>query len=147
MRTILFIFPNAANWAIIPTAFPILSGIVKNHGNWKMEYFDTYLYKKSRDSTFDKETAGGFKPGFIKQKIEYLPYDDILPDLQKRIDSCNPDIIAITGLSHDYEFFMSFFPSIKIPPKAPTVENIQPTHMAHKRPMKGLSLGPPGMPR
>ena len=116
MKKVLFIYPNVANWAIIGTAVPILAGLAKKH-NWSMEYFDTFRYEKERDSTIDKETAGGFKPGFSKQKTKQLPHDNIILDLQSKIKSFRPDLVAVTGLSHDYEFFMSFFPKIKLPEK------------------------------
>lgn len=116
MKKVLFIFPNVANWALIDMAIPILAGLAQKRG-WIMEYFDTYNYEKERDSTSDKEMAGGFKPGFIKEQSSQLPHENIIPDLQKKIDIFKPDLITVTGLSHDYEFFMKFFPKIKLSPK------------------------------
>lgn len=111
---VLLLFPNAANWATVCTAIPILSGIAQKH-KWSVDYFDTYAYEKTRDSTTDKETTGGFKPGFSKEETKQLPHENIIPDLQSKIDKLNPDLLAISCLSQEYEFLTSFLPKINLP--------------------------------
>ncbi len=113
---LLLLFPNAANWATISTAVPILSGLAKKRG-WEVDYFDTWSYEKGVDSSSDKEKAGGFKPGFSLIKDATRPFSTIAPDLQKKIDAFGPDLIAVTALSHEYEFLLKFFPQIKVPEK------------------------------
>ncbi|MFC1690834.1 B12-binding domain-containing radical SAM protein [Nanoarchaeota archaeon] len=115
MKKVLLLFPNYANWATISTAIPILAGIAKKR-KWKVDYFDTYRYEKIKDSSVEKESAGGFKPGFTKlEEKKQLPHKNILLDFQEKIDEFQPDILAITALSHEYEFLMSFLPEINIP--------------------------------
>lgn len=62
MRTkkILFLYPNTANSPNIPHAIAILEGIARNF-LWDIEYFDTYIYKKTQDSMQDRESSGEFK--------------------------------------------------------------------------------------
>ncbi|MEK7080247.1 MAG: radical SAM protein [Patescibacteria group bacterium] len=117
---LLLLFPNTANWATISTAIPILSGIAKNRG-WNVEYFDTYSYEKGVDSSSDKEETGGFKPGFSLFKKITKPFFQIATDLQKKIDEFQPDLIAITALSQEYELLMKFFPEIKVPSKTKVI--------------------------
>lgn len=117
---LLLLFPNTANWATISTAIPILSGVAKNRG-WSVEYFDTYNYEKGIDSSSDKEKTGGFKPGFSLLKEITKLFSQIVPDLQKKIDEFQPDLIAITALSQEYEFLMSFFPKIRVPSETKVV--------------------------
>lgn len=114
MKKVLLLFPNFANWATISTAVPILAGIARRH-NWEIDYFDTYAYEKSRDSTTDKETTGGFKPGFSMEETKQLPHGNIILDCQSKMDKFQPDLLAVTCLSHEYEFLMSFLPKILLP--------------------------------
>ncbi|HCJ67124.1 MAG TPA: hypothetical protein DHV62_07325, partial [Elusimicrobia bacterium] len=111
---LLLLFPNMANWATISTAIPILSGIAKSRC-WEVEYFDTYNYEKRVDSSSDKEKAGGFKPGFSLLKGKTKPFSQIKLDLQQRINEFQPDLIAITALSQEYELLLKFFPEIRVP--------------------------------
>lgn len=117
---LLLLFPNMANWATISTAVPVLSGIAKSRG-WDVEYFDTYNYEKGDDSSSDKEKTGGFKPGFSLLKEKTKPFSQIALDLQKQIDEFQPDLIAITALSQEYELLMKFFPGIKVPAKTKVI--------------------------
>jgi len=113
-KKILLCFPNTANHAVIPPAVPILGGIAREHG-WKISYFDTSHYQKPQDATEDKEITGGFRPGLITAKMEMIPSERLVTDFQSRIDAFKPDILAITTMSCDFQYLMSFFPQIKIP--------------------------------
>lgn len=114
MNKILFFFPNTANRASIPTSVPILSGIARKH-NWIVSYFDTTYYQKPQDAFEDKELTGGFKPGYINQKQHKLPKEQLLWDLQQKINDFKPDILAISAMSCDFQYLMSFFHKIFIP--------------------------------
>lgn len=116
-RKVLIIFPNTANWAVISMAAPILAGIAKGKG-WSVDYFDTFRYELATDSTMEREKTGGVKPGLAKIEQDFLAMDRLVPDLQKTIDAVQPDIIAITALSHEFEFFMSFWHEIQKPAKS-----------------------------
>lgn len=110
---LLILFPNATDYATVSTAVPILGGIAKSR-NWKIEYFETYKYKKYVDTKYKKDEAGGFKPGFDVAH-ETKDFEQIPIDLQKKITEFQPDILAITALSPEYDFLLTFFPQIIIP--------------------------------
>lgn len=120
---VLIIFPNATNWTAISTAVPILSGIAVSR-NWEIDYFDTYVYKNEDYISSEKEKmekAGGFKKGAQTYNYSSKTYNDVVPDLQKKIDTFKPDLIAITALSNEYAFLITFFDKIKIPNNTKTI--------------------------
>lgn len=84
-KKILFFYPNTANSPNIPNAIAILAGIAKNF-SWNMDYFDTYLYKKTQDSMEQRESSGEFKPSERSASIEFKPLDNLVLDLQRKID-------------------------------------------------------------
>ena len=109
-KKILFLFPNTANSPAIPVAVPILSSIAKSLG-YKMEYFDTYIYNKTRDSFEDRQLSGEFKS---HNKITDLKsFDDLIIDLQFKIDEFCPDVLAITAMSFEFDFLMTFYREIE----------------------------------
>jgi radical SAM superfamily enzyme YgiQ (UPF0313 family) len=83
---------------------------------WELDYFDTYIYEKQNDqeSAAGKAKMGGFKTGFDLH-VDFKRVDELVPDLQSRVDGFNPDIIAITCLSPEYNFLIKFFDKIQIP--------------------------------
>ena len=115
-RTILFIYPNVTNITWICSAMPILMGIAKKH-NFEYSYFDTHEYKKEVSSFDDKENMGGFKKGYGEIFKESLPYENIIIDLQEKIDNNDFDLIVISVLSIEYDFFIKFWNQIKVKPK------------------------------
>jgi anaerobic magnesium-protoporphyrin IX monomethyl ester cyclase len=112
---LLILVPNSINVATVSTAVPILAGLAK-YKNWEVDYFDTYIYKKKADyeAAAGKAKTGGFKPGF-ELNLDYKKIDRLIPDLQSKIDNNTPDVIAITCLSPEYNFLMTFFGKIKMP--------------------------------
>ena len=114
MQRILFVFPNTANTPVIPNAIACLAGIAKSFF-YDVEYFDTFMYKKSNDSGTDRELSAEFKPCNIDRILENKPFEDLVPDLQNKIVTAKPDIIAISCMSFEYEFLVSFFPKIIVP--------------------------------
>lgn len=116
MKKILFFYPNTTNHPAIASAVPILSGIAKEHG-WDVSYFDTSDYQKPLDATEEKEVTGGFMPGFTIVKKEMIPSNRLVSDLQSKIDEVRPDIIAISVMSDNYQYLMTFWDEIVIPEK------------------------------
>jgi len=113
-KRILLLYPNTANSPNIPNAIAILAGIAKNY-SWTTDYFDTYIYEKSPDSMQDREVSGEFKPSERLTSIRLKPIDNLVSDLQTEIDTFKPSIIAISCISLEYEFLLTFFPAIHIP--------------------------------
>jgi anaerobic magnesium-protoporphyrin IX monomethyl ester cyclase len=115
-RRILFLFPNTANSPAIPNAIAIFAGIARQQG-WEMEYFDTYVYQKVRDSMEDRGTSGEFKP-VTGAGTTLKPFASLTPDLQRTIDRFQPNVIAVSCMSFEYEFLVTFFPSLRVPDHA-----------------------------
>ena len=120
MKKILFIYPNITNIAWISSAMPILVGISK-YKNFDITYFDTYRYNKILSSYDEKEIQGGFKLGYNLIFKEQLPYENIISDLQKLIDTQSFDLVVITALSIEYEFFIPIWKQIKLPLKTKVI--------------------------
>jgi len=123
MKKLLILFPNAVEWAAVSTTVPILGGIAKEK-KWEVDYFDTYIYQKQvKSGELEREKLAGFKAGVsnvLEEKNEKY-FEDILPDLQNRIDEYNPDLIAITALSTEYAFLLTFFDKITYPKETKVV--------------------------
>ncbi len=113
-KRILFLFPNTSNNAAIPNGITILAGIAKSL-SYEREYFDTHNYEKTRDSMQDRETTGEFKPsGYLEGKT-FKPFNQIIVDLQNKIDMFKPQILAISCMSFEYDFLLTFYPEIHMP--------------------------------
>ena len=104
---ILFVYPSTANSPNIPNALAILAGITRSL-SWSMDYFDTYIYEKTRDSMEDRESGGEFKLSERMTSIEFKPLDNLVMDLQGKINSFKPDIVAISCISFEYQFLITF---------------------------------------
>ncbi|MFC1951966.1 B12-binding domain-containing radical SAM protein [Chloroflexota bacterium] len=111
---ILFVYPNTANSPNIPNAIAILAGIAKNF-SWDMDYFDTYIFDKTQDSMKDRESSGEFKPSERLASISLKLIDNLISELQKKMDTFKPSIVAISCISLEYEFLLTFFPAVRIP--------------------------------
>lgn len=112
-KNILFIYPNVTNIAWICSAMPILMGVANNF-DFNYSYFDTYKYQKGLSSYDEKEIQGGFKPGYGKIFKETLLYENILSDLQEKIDKNKFDLIVISVLSIEYYFLIKIWSNIKL---------------------------------
>jgi radical SAM superfamily enzyme YgiQ (UPF0313 family) len=120
MPKLLILYPNTANYAAISPAVAILGGIARQL-QWEISYFDTYNYENPADSLQAKEVTGEFKPGITTLNITQIPFERLAIDLQKRIDDFKPDVLAITCISYEYQYLMSFFPEIRIPENTITI--------------------------
>lgn len=114
IKKILFLYPNTANSPNICNAIAILSAIAKKK-YWNIELFDTYLYEKERDSHQDREVSGEFKPSKRLNYIKFRPIDRLKVDLQTKINTFKPNIVAISCISFEYQFLLTFFSDIHIP--------------------------------
>lgn len=112
-KRILFLYPGTANSPSICNAIAILTGIAKNL-SWDMDYFDTYIYEKKRDSIQDRESSGEFKFSERLALVKFKPFDKLVSDLQDKIDTFKPKIIAISCMSFEYEFLLTFFRNIQV---------------------------------
>ena len=113
-KRILLFWPNTSNRGRIHMAIPILSALAKQR-DWEVKYFDTSFYEKGQDSVEEKEQTGAFKPTEENSLPDYKRHAELIPDFQEIIDSFKPDVIAITGMTSDWQYMMTFFPDLNIP--------------------------------
>ena len=102
------------NRARIALAVPLLLGIAKKRA-WWVKYFDTAFYEKEDDSVIAKEKSGGFRPSPMETTPGMIPKEQLVGDVQAIIDDFQPNLIAITAMTCDYQYLMSFLPRLKIP--------------------------------
>jgi len=113
-KKILLFWPNTANRGRITMSMPILSAISKNMG-WKTKYFDTSFYDKSDDAVIEKEKTGAFKEVNCEETLDIKDSNQIVLDFQNILDEYKPDVLAITGMTSDFQYMMNFFPKLNIP--------------------------------
>jgi|6_EtaG_2_1085325.scaffolds.fasta_scaffold00771_3 radical SAM superfamily enzyme YgiQ (UPF0313 family) len=127
-KKILLFWPNTSNRGRIHMVIPILSAVSKKLG-WEVKYFDTSFYEKEDDSVLEKEKTGAFKPTKENSLPDTKSQSLVVPDFQKIIDDFKPDVIAISGMTSDFQYMMTFFPELKIPQD--TVVAFGGTHSLH----------------
>lgn len=97
----------------IPNGIAILSGIASSRG-WETEYFDTCSYEKKNDRMDDQEIMGALKPS-ARKVAELHKFQAVIEDTQKKIDTFKPKVIAISCMTFEYEFLLSFWDEIDVP--------------------------------
>ena len=103
-QKVLLVFPNTSNEAVMPLAIGILSAIAREVG-FDVRYFETSLYRKALTAGEERERTGEFKFVDRDSVIKLLPADRLRGDFQKCISTYEPDILAATANSLEYEFF------------------------------------------
>jgi len=119
-KKVLVLYPGTMNRARIALAVPLLLGIAKDQG-WEVKYFDTAFYEKEDDSVVGKEKTGGFMPAPKETLPGMIGKERLIPDVQKVIDDFKPEVVAITAMTCDYQYLMTFFPKIKLPKKTTVI--------------------------
>lgn len=118
-KRILFFWPNTSNRSRITLSIPILTAIAKQR-EWETKYFDTSNYEKDDDSFTDREKIGTFKPTSSKDTT-LKPSSSLVSDLQNVIDQFQPDVLAITGMTNDFQYLQKFFSKLDIPSRITVV--------------------------
>ena len=104
MKKVLLFFPNTSNDGVLPLAIASLSAIAKEEG-YDVRYFETTFYKKRPTAAEDRESTGEFKKVERVKQYGYLPYEQILQDLVDELTGYDPDILAVSANSLEYELF------------------------------------------
>ena len=113
-KRIMLFWPNISNRGRICMSIPILSAISKSKG-WEVKYHDTSFYEKRDDAILDKEKTGAFKQTKEDSHQDTIQAAMLVPDFQNILDDFKPDIIAITGMTSDFQYMMTFFHKLNIP--------------------------------
>lgn len=103
---ILLLFPNTSNEGVAPLAVSILSAIAKRSG-CDVRYFETSFYRKKMTAGEERERTGEFKPVDRDQAFELLPHERMFSDFGEVLNSHQPDILAVTANSLEYDLFCS----------------------------------------
>jgi len=107
---VLFIYPNTMMATLVPASISILYPCLKAFGI-KVELFDTTFYKTAEKS-FEQRRVDLLQ---IKEFNLGVPLikSDIYKDLNKKVVSFNPDLIAITIVEDTFPLAKSLLESIK----------------------------------
>lgn len=117
---ILLFFPNTANEGVMPLAIGILSTIAKQNG-YDVRYFETSFYQKRLTAGEERELTGEFKAVDRQNVLQLLPYDSMLKDLIAIIQSYQPDIIAVTANSLEYDLFCDLIKEVDFKREKPFI--------------------------
>ena len=121
---VLFIYPESYLNVGIPGGIAIMSALLKQR-NHKVDLFDT-CFLKTKDYLQTQDVHGGVglsdKGGIsVYKKTEYSiedlvaddPVVDLKEELQKKIDSFCPDIIAMSCMTSTFDFCCDLIRSVK----------------------------------
>ena len=111
-KKILLLFPNTSNDGVMPLAIAILSSIAKTLG-YTIKYFDTSFFKKEKISTEDHEKTGAFKGIDRENFIELQPYENMYTEFSELLNDYEPDILAVTANSLEYELFVEIIETVE----------------------------------
>ena len=103
-KKILLVYPNSTNDGVMPLAIGILSGIAKKLG-CKVAYFETSFYQKKGSVPEERERTGEFKAADRSVSVKLLPHGDIKKDFISTLKKFEPDILAVTANSIEFEKF------------------------------------------
>lgn len=117
---ILLFFPNTANEGVMPLAIGILSTIAKQNG-YDVRYFETSFYQKRLTAGEERQLTGEFKPVDRQNVLQLLPYESMLKDLIAIIRSYQPDIIAVTANSLEYDLFCDLIKEVDFKREKPFI--------------------------
>lgn len=103
---VLFLFPNTSNEGVAPLAVSILAAIATRSG-YDIRYFETSFYRKNITAGEERELTGEFKPVDRGQAFELLPHQRMFSDFSEVLNSYQPDILAVTANSLEYDLMGS----------------------------------------
>lgn len=93
---ILFLYPNSRSMSLVSPSIALFSRLLKNRG-YRTDLFDTSNYQSDEeDSDKNNERDSVVKSFDLKDK-QILNTNDIYEDLNSKIDSFNPNLIAVSA--------------------------------------------------
>ncbi|MCT8976127.1 cobalamin-dependent protein [Clostridium sp. CX1] len=113
MLKVLFLFPNSSNEGVVSNAITILAPIAKRLG-CEVEYFETSFYHKKPTAAEDRTFSGEFKP--VKDQIpkkEMKPYESMFKEFNYKIKEFEPDILAVSANSLEYDLFLQLIQNVE----------------------------------
>jgi anaerobic magnesium-protoporphyrin IX monomethyl ester cyclase len=111
---VLFLYPNLMLETMYPMAIAVLSSVLKRAGH-EVDAFDTTFYET------EEKTANEYwveklqiKPFDTKKQRESLkPVEQMIPDLRNKVESFQPDLIAVSALEDTYHLGLALLEAIR----------------------------------
>ncbi|MCZ7393710.1 MAG: radical SAM protein [Candidatus Methanoperedens sp.] len=117
---ILLLFPNTSNDGVAPLAISILSTIAKKSG-FDVRYFETSFYKKKSTAGEEREQTGEFKSVNRESFVHLRPFKFMAEDLNTVLSNYQPDILAVSANSLEYDLFCDLIKNINFGEKKPFI--------------------------
>jgi len=110
---VLFIYPNTMMATLVPIGISLLSSCLKSNG-FQVDLFDTTYYK-TEEINFElkKVELLQLKPFNFEERGVTFINTDMYIDLNNKIESFKPDLIAITIVEDTYDLACSLLDSIR----------------------------------
>lgn len=93
---VLFLYPNLRKESTVPPSITLLSRILKNHG-FKTDVFDSTGYEVQGRWQKDKKEEILTARVSAHVNVDKGDFDDMVIDLNKKVNNFNPDLIAISS--------------------------------------------------
>ena len=111
---VLFLYPNLMLQTMFPQAITCFSSLLKERG-YRVDIFDTTFYE-TEDVTSDEHRINNLqvKPYDVKKHRETLrPLENMLPDLRAKVESFQPDLIAVSALEDTFSLGVTLLEGIR----------------------------------
>lgn len=101
---------------MIPRSVTILAAIAKRK-NFKVDYFETTFYQKKASDSENRSQDGEYKEIKPEHRMRLLPFERLFIDLEDKINTFKPDIIAVPANSMEFDFFCKIVEQVKFTEK------------------------------
>lgn len=111
---VLFLYPNLMLQTMFPQAITVFAALLKQRG-YTVDIFDTTFYE-TEEKTSDEYRIDNLqvKPYDVKKHREILkPLATMIPDLRAKVESFQPDLIAVSALEDTFRLGVTLLEGIK----------------------------------
>ena len=111
---VLFLYPNLMLQTMFPQAITVFSALLKQRG-YEVDIFDTTFYE-TEERTSDEYRIDNLqvKPYDVKKHREILkPLANLMPDLRAKVESFQPELIAVSALEDTFRLGVALLEGIK----------------------------------
>ena len=111
---VLFLYPNLMLQTMYPMAIAVLSSVLKRAG-YEVDSFDTTFYETEEKTANEYNVEKlQIKPFDAKKQRESLqPLERMIPDLRAKVESFQPDLIAVSALEDTYHLGIALLEAIR----------------------------------
>src|SRR2546421_8040605 len=111
---VLFLYPNLMLQTMFPMSVAVLSSVLKKHG-CEVAAFDTTFYEtEERTSNEYRVERLQMKPFDVQEQRRRLqPCDRLIPDLWAKVESFQPNLIAVSALEDTFPLALTMLEAIR----------------------------------